>query len=143
MFVESRDESRQFFIQTWQKMTAKQALEPLEALIARIIVEHPEYHAVLSAPGQTLDDEYLSEDGRSNPFLHMGLHVALQEQLQSDRPPGIVALYQKLLRRWNHDVHDTEYKMIECLAESLWQAGRSGSMPDERRYLECLRQCLS
>ena len=143
MFVESRDESRQFFIQTWQKMTAKQALEPLEALIARIIVEHPEYHAVLSAPGQTLDDEYLSEDGRSNPFLHMGLHVALQEQLQSDRPPGIVALYQKLLQRWNHDVHDTEHKMIECLAESLWQAGRSGSMPDERRYLECLRQCLS
>ena len=143
MFVESRDESRQFFIQTWQKMTAKQALEPLEALIAQIIVEHPEYHAVLSAPGQTLDDEYLSEDGRSNPFLHMGLHVALQEQLQSDRPPGIVALYEKLLQRWNHDVHDTEHKMMECLAAALWQAGRSGSVPDERRYLECLRECLS
>jgi hypothetical protein len=142
MFVESRDESRQFFIHVWQKMTAGLDLEPLEALIAQVIREHPEYHALLSDAGHALDYEYLPEEGRSNPFLHMGLHVALHEQLQADRPQGIVELYQRLLLQWNHDVRRTEHKMIECLAEALWQAGRTGSMPDEHRFMDCLRNCL-
>ena len=112
-------------------------------LIAQIIAEHPEYHTVLCAPGRALDDEYLPEDGQTNPFLHMGLHVALHEQLQSDRSHGIVGLYHALLQRWNHDVHATEHKMMECLAEALSQAGRAGAMPDARSYVECLRKCLA
>jgi hypothetical protein len=142
MFVETRDESRQFFFHVWQKMTQHHQLEPLESIVAQIIREHPEYHPVLAQPEQALDRDFLPEDGATNPFLHMGLHVALQEQLRSDRPQGLLELYRRLLAAMS-DVHRAEHVIMECLAQSLWQAGRSGALPDEREYLDCVRKRIA
>ena len=143
MFVETRDESRRFFFHVWQKMNENRQLEPLETLVAQIIEEHPEYHAIFSDPGQVLDRDYTPEEGGINPFLHMGLHVALQEQLQSDRPLGIIELYHCLRSSVSDDVHRTEHMIMECLAEALWHAGRSGSVSDEREYLDCVRKHIA
>ncbi|MCZ6893761.1 MAG: DUF1841 family protein, partial [Gammaproteobacteria bacterium] len=109
MLVETRDESRRFFFHVWQKMSEKRQLEPLETLVAQVIKEHAEYHAILSVPDQALDRDYTPEEGGTNPFLHMGLHVALQEQLQSDRPLGIIELYHRLRSSLCDDVHRTEH----------------------------------
>ena len=143
MFVETRDESRRFFFHVWQKMSEKRQLEPLETLVAQVIKEHAEYHAILSVPDQALDRDYTPEEGGTNPFLHMGLHVAVQEQLQSDRPLGIIELYHRLRSSLSDDVHRTEHMIMECLAEALWQAGRSAAVSNERDYLDCVRKHIA
>jgi Domain of unknown function (DUF1841) len=128
---------RRFFHETWRKHGACMPLQPLEEIVARIIADHPEYHALLEDPDR-LDHDYSPEAGRSNPFLHMGLHIAIREQLAVDRPAGIRALYQRLVQG-HADPHHMEHRMAECLAESLWEAQRAGGVPDEAAYLERLR----
>jgi hypothetical protein len=131
-------EYRRFFQETWRKQRAGAALEPMESLVAQVIAAHPEYHALLESPESAAQD-FPPEAGRSNPFLHMGLHIALHEQLSADRPAGIRALYQGLVQR-HPDPHAVEHRMGECLAEALWEAQRSGREPDEKGYLECLHR---
>lgn len=129
---------RRFFHETWRKHRERLALEPLEDLVAQIIAAHPEYHALLENPDK-IDQDYAPETGRSNPFLHMGLHIAIQEQLAADRPVGIRGIYQGLMQR-HADPHAVEHRMAECLAEGIWEAQRKGAAPDENIYLERLRR---
>jgi len=128
---------RRFFHETWRKHGARLPLQPLEEIVARIIADHPEYHALLENPDE-LDHDYSPEAGRSNPFLHMGLHIAIREQVAADRPTGVRALYQRLVQG-HADPHHLEHRMAECLAENLWDAQRTGGVPDEAAYLERLR----
>jgi len=140
MFVESRDQSRQFFFVVWEKMARGEALSPLEALIAEVIRAHPEYHVVLGQGERALVRDFGAGD--TNPFLHMGLHVALIEQLQTDRPAGITALYKQLVSQASHDVHGLEHRIMEQLAGALWAASQRGGMPDEQDYLARLSALL-
>ena len=133
-----REGIRQAYVDAWSKSRAGQPLEPLERLLVEVIAEHPEYHAVLESP-DALTAEFPPEAGRSNPFLHMGLHVAIREQLATDRPPGVRGLYAKLRPHFG-DAHQLEHELMDCLAETLWDAQRAGTVPDEARYLERLRR---
>jgi len=142
MFSSDRDQLRQFYCEVWRKHGAGLALEPLEVQIRDVITLHPEYHALLEHPDRALGREYLPEFGATNPFLHMGLHLALYEQLSTDRPAGIRALVAGLRSHWP-DPHLLEHRMMECLAESLWRSQRDGTAPNETDYLDCLRQQLS
>ena len=137
MYGNDPKQYRRFFQETWRKHRERLPLQHLEEIVARIIADHPEYHTLLENPDQ-LDHDYSPEVGRSNPFLHMGLHIAIQEQLAADRPAGIRALYQRLVQG-HADPHHVEHRMAECLAESLWDAQRAGGIPDEAAYLEHLR----
>lgn len=121
----------------WRKYTARQPLEPLEAQIAAVIAEHPEYVPMVES-GEALEADYTPEGGRQNPFLHMGLHLALREQVATDRPPGIAQIHQALSQRLG-TAHAAEHSMLEVLAETLWEAQRCTRAPDEQRYLERLR----
>ena len=138
IFSQNREEIRQFFIEVWNKHRAQQPLEPLEKIIAGILREHPEYHALLEDKDTALERDYLPELGESNPFLHMGMHIAIQEQLTTDRPAGIIDIYQSMLAKFQ-DPHEVEHRMLDCLGEMLWRAQRDGVNPDEINYLECLR----
>lgn len=139
MFGNDRNQLRQYYIDTWNKAQKNQALEPLEQVIANVISDHPEYHAILSDSDKALEREYLPEGGESNPFMHMGMHIAIHEQLGADRPAGIRDLYQKIASRTG-DAHKAEHKMIECLAEMMWQAQRAGKTPDEKHYIKALKK---
>jgi len=86
-----------------------------------------------------LASEYHPEHGQSNPFLHMGMHIALREQVASDRPVGIRDLTRKLLLKYR-DGHEMEHQMMECLGESLWRAQRDQTEPDELAYMENLQR---
>jgi hypothetical protein len=112
-------------------------LSPLEAQIADVMMQHPEYHDAVA--GDDLDKDYTPESGQTNPFLHMGLHLGIREQVTTDRPPGIAKLFETLAIRMG-DRHAAEHQMIECLAETLWEAQSHNRAPDEERYLERLRQ---
>jgi Domain of unknown function (DUF1841) len=136
---QNREQLRQMYRNSWRKYNARQPLEPLEAQVAAVIAEHPEYVPLLESGPQALDADYTPEGGRENPFLHMGLHLAIREQVATDRPAGIADIHQALSRRLG-DPHAAEHAMLERLAETLWEAQRSGQAPDEQRYLERLRE---
>ena len=138
LYGHDRDDLRRAYVDAWSKSRGGQLLEPLERLLAEVVAEHPEYHALLESP-DALAREFPPEAGRTNPFLHMGLHVAVREQLATDRPPGVRALYAKLLPRFA-DAHRLEHAFIECLAQTLWDAQREGTAPDEARYLDRVRR---
>ena len=138
LYGSDRDDLRRAYVEAWSKSRAGHALEPLEHLLVEVVAEHPEYHAALESP-DVLTREFPPEAGRTNPFLHMGLHVAIREQIATDRPPGLRRLYAKLLPRFA-DTHRLEHALMECLAETLWDAQRAGAVPDEVRYLERVRR---
>ena len=129
---------RRFFFEAWRKHRGRLPLEPLEDMVAHIIAAHPEYHALLENPDM-LDQVYAPEAGRTNPFLHMGLHVAVQEQVAADRPAGVRDIYRRLAQG-HDDAHEAEHRMADCLAECIWEAQRSNMPPDESTYLERLRR---
>lgn len=132
-----RDELRRGYVEAWQRQREGLPLTPLQAQIAAVVALHPEYHALLESPDAKAGD-YSVEAGRTNPFLHMGLHLALREQVGTRRPAGIETVHQRLARALG-DIHEAEHRMLEVLAETLWEAQRAGRAPDEQRYLERLQ----
>jgi len=137
MFDLDRNQSRQLFFSAWKKFRDRTPLQPMENLISEVIQLHPEYHPILDNPDNNQDKDYLPELGQTNPFLHMGLHIAIREQLSINQPPGIVEHYQRLLHTHN-DIHRVEHMIMDCLAQTLWHAQRNQSMPDNQSYLTCL-----
>ncbi|MGA9852626.1 MAG: DUF1841 family protein [Gammaproteobacteria bacterium] len=138
----SRSDTRQMFFAVWHKLQSHESLSALETIMAEVIRLHPEYQPLLEHPDEALDREWRPEGGETNPFLHMGMHIAVREQLSIDRPAGVKAAYEALLgRTWNP--HAAEHLMLECLAETLWRAQREGTLPDEQAYLDCLESRVS
>lgn len=137
MFGQDRDSLRRFFLDSWQKRDRGEPLQPLEELVAGIVAQHPEYHPVLADPDAALAYEATPESGRTNPFLHMAMHITLAEQLGTDRPAGFRDLYRRIAAA-SPDPHDAEHQMMECLGVALWEAQRAGRQPDEQAYLACL-----
>lgn len=135
----SREDLRRAYVEAWRKHREGLPMEPLEAQIADVIALHPEYHATLQDPENALARDYTPEGGQSNPFLHMGLHLAVRDQIGTDRPSGIRALAQTLAHKLG-DQHAAEHAIIECLAEALWEAQRAGRPPDEQAYLERIKR---
>lgn len=134
MFNPSRDQVRDTFFEAWRKYRAGEPVAGIETLALDVILEHPEYHALLSAPERHRDKDYVDE---GNPFLHMSLHVALEEQLSIDQPPGIAGRFQRLLEATG-DRHDALHEALECLAETVWRSQRENLPPDAVAYLACL-----
>lgn len=137
MFDPSRDQVRQFFFGVWRKYRNRQPLEGAETLALPIILQHPEYHAVLDQPERFLERSYSPEQGETNPFLHMSMHLALAEQASIDQPPGIRARLDRLAAKLG-DRMEAEHAAMDCLAEMIWQAQRHGSPYDPALYLDCL-----
>jgi hypothetical protein len=131
---------RRMYVEAWRKYRARLPLEPLEDQLVTVIEEHPEYHAALEDL-ESLDRDYSPESGRTNPFLHMGLHLGIREQVATDRPRGIATIHRELARRLGN-VHEAEHRMIEKLGEALWLSQRNGLPPDETAYRESLERLL-
>jgi hypothetical protein len=139
MFTPSRREAREFLFATWKKHQFNQILTQIECLALQVMLLHPEYHAVLSQAEKYLERDYLPEFGETNPFLHMAMHLAIEEQLSIDQPPGILAAFNTLRDKLNSE-HDAKHRIMDCLGETLWQAQRAGHAPDTALYLSCLER---
>ncbi len=138
-FGGGRGEMRQVFFRAWHAFRQEHPLAGIEKIAVEVALRHPEYHSVLENPQSFQDRDYLPDFGETNPFLHMGLHIAIEEQITSNRPPGVIDIYQALRERFD-DSHMVEHQMMDCLAETLWQAQRHGGQPSEEDYLACLRR---
>ena len=139
MLTTDRASLRRFFTESWHRFLAGEALAPLEAQIAQIIGRHPEYHRLLENPEASLERDLPPEAGETNPFLHLGLHLSIHEQVETDRPTGIRDLYRRLAHRLG-DPNATEHAIMECVGQTLWEAQRAQALHDEGRYLDCIRQ---
>lgn len=138
LYGQDRVHMRRNFVVAWRKRLAGLPLEPLEKEIGDVIAMHPEYHALMEQD-DTLDRDFCVEGDAQNPFLHLGLHIALHEQVSTDRPAGVRALFAQLVPRGTR-AHEIEHAMMECLQSALYEAQSNGCPPDERRYLACLRR---
>lgn len=139
IFSQDRTELRRMYVEAWRKHCEELPMSALEAQIAAVVAWHPEYHEDLA--GDDLQHDYTPDGGRTNPFLHMGLHLGLREQLATNRPAGIAGIHGALAAKTG-DPHEAEHRMIECLAEALWQAQSRGTAPDQQDYLERLKRLI-
>ena len=105
-FGQDRNQIRQMYFNAWQKHLNQLPREPLDDVIINVILMHPEYHSAIEQPAKTEDKDYVPELGESNPFLHMGLHIAIHEQLSTGQPAGINLIHQQMLLKYQnaHDV---------------------------------------
>lgn len=130
-------ETRQLFFSSWEKYKQKKPLSALEQQIAQVVLDHPEYHAILDHPAKFHEQSYYPELGDTNPFLHMGLHLAIREQVATNRPEGIQTSYQLLIKK-HKDHLNVEHLIMEQLAECLWRSQKDNLPPDEQDYLNSL-----
>jgi hypothetical protein len=136
MFNPTREQVRDMFFEAWRKYRAGVPLVGIDALALDVILAHPEYQKTLSAPERYRERDYGDE---ANPFLHMSLHLAFEEQLSIDQPSGVARRFQDLVTRFQ-DRHDALHQALECLAETMWRAQRGSAPPDAVAYLDCLKK---
>lgn len=139
LFNPSRDEAREFFFNTWAQFKAQKPLTDLEKIALGVMHMHPEYHAILDAPKQYKNQEYFPEFGETNPFLHMSLHLSILEQISINQPIGISDTYRQLILKHKNE-HDAQHDILDCLAETIWQAQRNNTGLDSQAYLHLLQQ---
>lgn len=143
MFQPSRTEVRQFFCEAWRKHGANEAMTDLERRAVACVLEHPEYHALLADARGAAGMDFPVEAGRENPFLHLSMHLGIEEQVAIDQPPGVRALVDVLAAR-HGDHHAGVHEVMECLGETLWRTQR-GTLPADMAsindfYLDCLKR---
>jgi hypothetical protein len=139
MFNPSREQVRDFFFEAWRKFQAGEPLTDLEKLAAAHSVRHPEYHALLAQPQRYREREWPPELGETNPFLHLAMHLSIDEQLSIDQPAGIRAAYAKIAARLG-DEHSAQHAVMDCLAEMVWRAQRDHQPPDGAAYVRCVEE---
>jgi hypothetical protein len=139
MFAPSQEDVRRFFCATAARHAAREVLTPMEAVAAQWIAEHPEYAGDLADVDAALAAVYTVEDGRTNPFLHLSMHLSIAEQCSIDQPRGIRQALELLAARRN-SLHAAHHEVMECLGEMIWASQRSGLPPDGLAYLEAVRR---
>lgn len=142
MYDVNTHDVRRFFAGVWRQRLNPLALDALQQKALRILEAHREYAPYLDNVEDYLDAEWQPENGRENPFLHLSLHLSIQEQAAIDQPPGIRALRDTLVARHNGDWVAAEHQMMEALAETIWEAQRYGNGLDVNAYITRLRRLV-
>jgi len=137
MFTPTREQVREFFVEAWRKYQAKEILSAIETVAAGIVLEHPEYHSLLSGQ-DVMTREFPPENGQTNPFLHLSLHLAIEEQLSIDQPPGICTAFDALRKLRGR--HNAMHEVLECLGETMFKSMRDKTSPDGCTYLNSIRR---
>ena len=139
MFQPSQADVRRFFCAAYAKQRDGVPMDAMENIAARWIAEHPEYHTELADEAAALQAAYTVEEGRTNPFLHLSMHLTIHEQTSIDQPTGIRQAVQLLAARRNA-LHSAHHEVMECLGEMVWTSQRSGLPPDGPAYIEAVRR---
>ncbi|MBC3929413.1 MULTISPECIES: DUF1841 family protein [unclassified Undibacterium] len=139
MFNPSQQDVRRFFCETYRKNQAREILTPLEAIASDWIRQHPEYDETLHDAEEALQANYSVDQGQTNPFLHLSMHLSISEQISVDQPRGVKAAFQTLANKYNSE-HEAHHQIMECLGEMIWNSQRTGLPPDGQAYIEALQQ---
>ena len=139
MFSPSQADVRRFFCSVYAKAQAGQALEAIEIIASQWIDEHPEYHAELADADAAVARVYAENAARTNPFLHLSMHLSVSEQCSIDQPRGIRQAVELLARR-RGSLHDAHHEVMDALGQMLWESQRSGRPPDGAAYVDAVQR---
>jgi hypothetical protein len=139
MFTPSQEDVRRFFCAVHAKQSRGQPMDALETLAGQWVAEHPEYQSDLSDAEAAVARMYEVEAGKTNPFLHLSMHLSISEQCSIDQPRGIRQAVE-LLAAKRGDLHAAQHEVMDCLGEMLWASQRSGQPPDPHAYLDAVRR---
>jgi len=139
MFNPSQADVRRFFCAVHAKARSGQPLDALETLASQWLAEHPEYESDLGDVEAALARQYEGQDGQTNPFLHLAMHLSISEQCSIDQPRGIRQAVELLAAR-RDSLHDAHHEAMECLGRMLWESQRSGHPPDGAAYIDCVQR---
>ena len=139
MFTPSQADVRQFFCTVHAKTQSGQPLEALETIASLWLAEHPEYHAEFSDMAAALEKMYDIKDGKTNPFLHLSMHLSITEQCSIDQPRGIRQAVE-LLTAKRDSLHDAHHEAMDCLGQMVWESQRAGKPPDGAAYIDCVQR---
>lgn len=140
MFMQpSQADVRRFFCSVYAKAQAGQALEAIETIASLWIDEHPEYHADLADVDAALEKVFDVAEGRTNPFLHLSMHLSISEQCSIDQPRGIRQAVELLTHR-RDSLHDAHHGVMDCLGQMVWESQRAGRPPDGDAYIACVQR---
>jgi hypothetical protein len=114
-------------------------MTPLETLAADWIDQHPEYHDDFADVDAALAAVFDVDAGRTNPFLHLSMHLSISEQVSIDQPRGIKQAFE-LLAAKRGSAHEAQHEVMECLGQMMWESQRSGLPPDGQKYIDCVRR---
>ncbi|MDB5961343.1 MAG: hypothetical protein JWP59_2637 [Massilia sp.] len=138
MFTPSSHDVRRFFCEAYRKQQAGEILGPMEAIAADWIANHPEYAGDLGDAEAAIARDYAVETGKTNPFLHLSMHLSISEQISIDQPPGIRDAFNSLEAKLGQ--HEAQHRIMECLGEMIWTSQRNNTPPDAAAYLECVKK---
>lgn len=139
MFQPSQADVRRFFCAVYSKARSGQPLEAIEVIASQWIDEHPEYHAELADLDQALATVHKTEPERTNPFLHLSMHLSISEQCSIDQPRGIRQAVELLTAR-RDSLHEAHHAAMDCLGSMLWESQRAGKPPDGAAYIACVQR---
>ena len=139
MFNPSQADVRRFFCAVQTKSQAHAPMEAIETLAGLWIAEHPEYHADLQDAEAAIARNYDETPERTNPFLHLSMHLSISEQCSIDQPRGIRQAVELLSKRLG-SLHDAHHVAMECLGTMLWESQRSGRPPDGNAYVAAVQR---
>ena len=142
MYDVNTQDVRRFFAQVWQQRLLPLQLDALQQKALRIVEAHPEYHRYLEHIENYLDKNWTPDEGETNPFFFIFLHLSIQEQVAINQPPGIREIHQRLCGKYNDDWVQAEHEMMEALAETSWEAERFGRGLDVNAYMTRLRKLV-
>ena len=101
--------------------------------------EHPEYREDFANLDTALATVYEATEGRTNPFLHLSMHLSISEQCSIDQPRGIRQAVELLTHKRN-SLHQAHHETMECLGTMLWESQRAGRPPDGNAYIDCVQR---
>jgi len=139
MFTPSQADVRRFFCSVYAKSLTGQPLEAIEIIASQWMDDHPEHHADFGNAEAALEKMYDVEGGRTNPFLHLSMHLSISEQCSIDQPRGIRQAVELLAAR-RHSLHEAHHEVMECLGKMVWESQRSARPPDGAAYIECVQR---
>ena len=114
-------------------------MDALETIAGMWINEHPEYHLDLADAGAALATMYDVEGSKTNPFLHLAMHLSISEQCSIDQPRGIRQAVE-LLTAKKDSLHDAHHDTMDCLGQMVWESQRAGLPPDGEAYIDCVQR---
>ena len=139
MFTPSQADVRRFFCIVYAKTQSNRPLEALETIASQWLAEHPEYHADFADAEAALEKMYDVEGGKTNPFLHLSMHLSISEQCSIDQPRGIRQAVE-LLTAKRDSLHDAHHEAMDCLGQMVWESQRAGRPPDGAAYIDCIQR---
>jgi hypothetical protein len=135
----SQADVRRFFCSVYAKALAGQPLEAIETIASLWIDEHPEYHAELADVDAALRSMLDADPHRTNPFLHLSMHLSITEQCSIDQPRGIRQAVELLTAR-RDSLHEAHHEAMDCLGRMVWESQRAGRPPDGAAYIDCVQR---